>query len=82
MEEKERFYFVALREGEFNGVKYYRLDFIDDAGNKYSVSCSSGMYALITDMYIPKFAPIDIVFSVVPSYGKMKISVSDIDILN
>ena len=78
MEERERFYFVSLRDGEFNGVKYHRLDFIDDAGNKYSVSCSSDMYAIITDMDIPKFAPIDIGFSVVPSYGKMKISVSDI----
>lgn len=82
MEERKRFYFIALREGEFNGVKYYRLDFIDDAGNKYSVSCSSDMYDIITDMDIPKFAPIDIGFSVVPSYGKMKISVIDIDILN
>ena len=82
MEERERFYFVALREGTFNGVNYHRLDFIDYAGNKYSVSCSSDMFDIITDMEIPKFAPIDIGFSVVASYGKMKISVIDIDVLN
>ena len=81
MEEK-RFYFVALREGTFKGVTYHRLDFIDSAGDKYSVSCTSDMYDIITDMEIPKFAPIDIGFSVVPAYGKMKISVIDIDILN
>lgn len=82
MEERERFYFVSLREGTFNGVNYHRLDFIDTAGNKYSVSCSSDMADIITDMEIPKFAPIDIGFSVVPAYGKMKISVIDIDVLN
>lgn len=80
--EERRFYFVALREGTFNGVNYHRLDFIDDAGNKYSVSCGADMAAIITDMEIPKFAPIDIGFSVVASYGKMKISVIDIDVLN
>lgn len=80
--EERRFYFVALRDGEFNGVKYHRLDFIDESGNKYSVSCSSDMVDIITDMDIPKFAPIDIGFSVVPAYGKMKISVIDIDVLN
>lgn len=82
MEERERFYFVALREGSFNGVNYRRLDFIDAAGNKYSVSCSSDMADIITDMEIPKFAPIDIRFSVFAAYGKMKISVIDIDVLN
>lgn len=82
MEERERFYFVALREGTFNGVTYHRLDFIDAAGNKYSVSCGSDMAAIIADMDIPKFAPIDIGFSVVASYGKMKIFVIDIDFLN
>lgn len=79
--EERRFYFVALREGDYNGVKYHRLDFVDDAGNRYSVSCSSDMYDIITDMEISKFAPIDIGFSVVPAYGKMKISVIDIDVL-
>lgn len=82
MEERERFYFVALRDGTFKGVTYHRLDFLDSAGNKYSVSCSSDMADIITDMEIPKFAPIDIGFSVVPAYGKMKISVIDIDVLN
>ena len=80
--EERRFYFVTLRDGDYNGVKYHRLDFIDDVGNKYSVSCSSDMADIITDMEIPKFAPIDIIFSVVPAYGKMKISVIDIDVLN
>lgn len=82
MEEREVFYFVAIRQGTFNGVNYHRLDFIDTAGNKYSVSCSPDMYDIITDMDIPKFAPIYIRFSVVPAYGKIKISVIDIDVLN
>lgn len=82
MEKSNTFYFIALRDGDFNGIKYYRLDFIDYAGNKYSVSCSSDMYYFIAHMDIPKFAQIDIGFSVVPSYGKMKISVADIDVIN
>lgn len=81
MEERKNFYFVALREGTFKGVTYHRLDFIDEAGNKYSVSCTSDMYDIITDMEIPIFAPISIRFSVVPAYGKMKISVIDIDVI-
>lgn len=82
MEERERFYFVALREGIFNGVTYHRLDFIDAAGDKYSVSCSSDMADIIVDMEIPIFAPIDIRFSVVAAYCKLKISVIDIHVLN
>lgn len=76
---EETFYFIDLRESTFNGVTYHRLDFIDSFGNKYSVSCSSDMYDIITDMELPKFATIDIRFSVVPSYGKLKVSVSDIN---
>ena len=79
---EEMFYFIGLREGMYNGFNYHRLDFIDDVGNKYSVSCTSDMYDVITDMEIPKFAPIEVGFSVSPSSGNIKVSVSDIDVLN
>lgn len=78
--EKE-FYYIGVRKGTYNDITYYRLDFIDDMGNKYSVACSLDMYDTILDLRIPKFASIDVRYDVVPSYGKIKISVSDINIL-
>ena len=79
---ENHFYYIGVRRGTYNDISYYRLDFIDDSANKYSVSCSSDMYDIILDMSIPKFAPIYITYDVVPAYGKIKVSVIDIDILN
>ena len=76
---EKKFYYLDLRSGVFKEHRYYLLDFLDETGNKYSVSCSSEMYDIIADMSIPKFALIDIRFSVIPAYGKFKVSVIDIN---
>lgn len=76
---EKTFYFVDVRSGVFKEHRYYLLDFLDESGNRYSVSCSSEMYDSIVHMEIPKFSLIGIRFSVIPAFGKLKISVIDIN---